>query len=117
VKGQINKMGSSAQDVRALRHPRGSGKVGEVADWEGCDAELLQKVIGKAGYKHCALRFGYSRDGGAYAIGVYAGLDYFTDYVRPGESIDDYLRDLLAALEEYEPDDKIPTKKQREKKA
>jgi hypothetical protein len=95
-----------------LRRPRDSKDVGNVADWESADSELLKKTIATAGIHHCALRFGYSRDGGAYAIGVYAGNDYFTDYVRPGESIDDYLRDLCEVLAEYT-GEKAPEKRSK----
>lgn len=107
---------SNAEEVaRGLRRPRASKAVGEVADWMNCNAELLQKVIATAGAKHCALRFGYSRDGGAYSVGVYAGTDYFTDYIRPGEEVDDYLRDLLISLEEYRPEEGLESASQRKK--
>jgi hypothetical protein len=109
-------MGDPHEDAkRGLKRPRGSNGTGEVADWSFCDAELLQKAISKAGFKHCALRFGYSRDGGAYAIGVYAGVDYFTDYIRPGEDIDQYLRDLILSLEEYSPQDPMQPQSKRKK--
>lgn len=32
-----------------------------------------------------ALRLGVTRDGGAYAIGCYAGDEYATEYVKPNE--------------------------------
>jgi hypothetical protein len=78
-----------------------------------CDAGLLQKVIARAGYKQCALRFGYTRDGGAFSIGVYTAQEPFTDYIRPGEDIDAYLQELLEDLEEY--DQKAPIQPQKER--
>jgi len=85
-----------------LRRPRQSNETSGVADWESANPGVLVKVLARAGKKQCALRFGYSRDGGAYAIGVYTGSEYWTDYVRPSEDIDQYLQDLLLSLEEYE---------------
>jgi hypothetical protein len=37
---------------------------------------------------------GYTRDGGAFAIGILDGDEKHTEYVRPSEDIDLYLRDL-----------------------
>ena len=92
----------SAQ-VHKFKRPGQSGNAGQVADWSNADASKIQKAISAAGIKHGAMRFGYSRDGGAYAIGVYAGNDYFTDYVRPNEDIDAYLDRITEAFEEYDP--------------
>ena len=99
-----------------LRRPKVSRDDGSTADWMSADAELLQKTIPKAAFRHCALRFGYTRNNGAYAIGVYAGVQYFTDYVRPSESIDDYLTDLCASLDDYEGTNELPAKKDRPRK-
>lgn len=94
-----------------FRKPRKSSGAGNTADWEACDPNTLVKLIATASKKGGALRFGYTRDGGAYAIGVYAGGDYFTDYVRPSEDIDSYLTDLLSSFDDYEPDEKDPPRR------
>lgn len=99
-----------------LRRPRKEGENAATVDWCESDAVLLQKTISTASARHCALRFGYSRDGGAYAVGVYAGEQYFTDYIRPSESIDDYLTELLKSLEEYDSEGQLPTGKTRAKR-
>ena len=107
---------ANAEDIaRGLKRPRHSDQVTTGVDWEDADGKLLQKVIAVASRKHCALRFGYSRDGGAYSVGVYAGNDYFTDYIRPSEQINDYLRELLQSFEEYIASDGMATKKERSK--
>lgn len=95
-------MGSDHQEEvsRGLRRPRGARQSNEVADWKGVNNELLVGAIACAAHRGGALRFGYTRDGGAYAVGVYYGDDHFTDYVRPGEDIDGYLRDLIASFED-----------------
>lgn len=97
----------------SLRRPRVITPSQGSADWEQANADLLRKVIAKAGIKRGALRFGYTRDGGAYSVGVYVGEDYFTDYIRPGEDVDKYLADLLSSLEDYTPGEALPTGKQR----
>ena len=81
--------------IRAKRQKRMSG---EVADWQGVNADVLLHAIAIVAYRGGALRFGYTRDGGAYAIGIYLGGDHFTEYVRPSEDIDGYLANLAADL-------------------
>lgn len=104
------------EEKRGLRRPRGVVAVGGGADWETVNAELLRKAIAKAAIKHGALRIGYTRDGGAYAIGVYAGVQYFTDYVRPGEDIEEYLRELIEAFDEYTAENGIEPKATQKKR-
>lgn len=41
-----------------------------------------------------ALRVGLTRDGGALAIGVYAGEEYGTEYIRPGDDLEAELRKI-----------------------
>jgi hypothetical protein len=97
-------MGRDKREVEGntFRKPRATTQVGNVADWGSVDAQLLVKTVETASRKGGAVRLGYTRDGGAYAIGVYAGSNYFTDYVRPSEDIDQYLKDLIGSFEEYD---------------
>jgi hypothetical protein len=46
-----------------------------------------------------AIRFGYTSDGGAYAIGIYGDGEPYTDYVKPAEDINEYLKDLADSWE------------------
>lgn len=62
-----------------------------VADWATANAELLVRAVCAASITGGALRFGYSRDGGAYAIGVYGDGEPYTDFVSSAENIDDTL--------------------------
>lgn len=51
----------------------------------------LRAIIGAGG----ALRVGTTRDGGAWAFGIYGdGGDPYTDYLRPAEGVAEYLADL-----------------------
>lgn len=70
------------------------------ADWAGCDGIILKRAICAAAAVGGALRFGYSRDGGAYAIGVYGDGEPYTDFVKPAENIEDYLRTLVDIFED-----------------
>lgn len=48
-----------------------------------------------------AVRYGYTRDGGAYALGVYLGDDYATEYIRPNE---DFTAACIDIAEAWLPD-------------
>jgi len=70
-----------------------------VADYASVDANLLQRAIQVVALQGGALRLGYTSDGGAYSVGVYGDGDPYTDYVKPSENFDDYLRNLIEAWE------------------
>lgn len=67
----------------------------ESADWASVDSEAIRAAVAALGSIGGALRFGYSRDGGAYAVGIY-GLETqsYTDYLRPGDDVQAYLHQL-----------------------
>jgi len=68
------------------------------ADWAACDAMALQRAIATVAATGGALRLGYTRDGGAYAVGVYGDGDPYTEYVRPSEDISAY---MMALAEDF----------------
>lgn len=70
-----------------------------VADWASADATTIRTAIEKASIVGGAIRFGYSRDGGAYAIGIYGDGDPYTEFVRPSEDIDKILLDIIELYE------------------
>lgn len=67
----------------------------EPADWSQVSSDAIRDAIVQVSNMGGALRFGYSRDGGAYSIGVY-GLQPqpFTEYLRPGDDVSKYLDSL-----------------------
>lgn len=65
------------------------------ADWEVVDGVLLAKAIACVAAMGGALRLGYTRDGGAYAIGIYGDGDPFTEYVPPDGDIEGHLKGLI----------------------
>jgi len=75
-----------------------------VADWEQCDGQCLKRAISTAALTGGALRFGYSRDGGAYAIGIYGDGEPYTEFVRPSEDIDDFLNKISELFESINDD-------------
>ena len=97
-------MGSDKREAStsSFRKPRDGRASKDVADWGSVNEKILVRLVGVASKKGGAVRFGYTRDGGAYAIGVYAGPNYFTDFVRPSEDVDLYLTELTASFEEYD---------------
>lgn len=68
------------------------------ADWSRVDTECLVDTLGTVAACGGALRLGYTRDGGAYAIGVYGDGDPYTLYIRPSDDIDEALRDIRAGF-------------------
>lgn len=69
------------------------------SDWGGIQADVLRDSIAAAANAGGALRFGYTRDGGAYAVGIYGLGEPYTEYLRPGDDIEDFLKRLVAAFE------------------
>lgn len=70
-----------------------------IADWAKADAKKLLYAISCVTLHGGALRFGYTSDGGAYSVGIYGDGDPYTEYIRPGEDIDQFLMDLADAFE------------------
>jgi len=67
------------------------------ADYISVDAELLRSAIASASHAGGALRFGYSRDGGVYAVGVLGDGDPYTLWCKDTEELDI----TLASLKEH----------------
>lgn len=72
---------------------------GNVADWESVNGDILKKAIAKAASVGGALRFGYSRDGGAFAVGVYGDGQPYTEFCKPDEDMDGFLQDVIELFE------------------
>ncbi len=65
-----------------------------VADWGNADPGLLASVIAAVTMDDGAIRLGYSRDGGAYSVGIYGDGKPFTEYLGATEDIDEWLEGL-----------------------
>jgi hypothetical protein len=79
--------------------PPSSGRGGGVADWASASPELIHRLVCRVGTEGGAVRLGYTRDGGAYSIGIYLGSDSKTYYCNEKEGIDDKIRELTEFFE------------------
>jgi hypothetical protein len=97
---QLNKRGDKAkkqEDKRKRRtHSKGNGST---ADWTECEGEVLRKAVAAVARMGGAVRLGYTRDGGAYAVGIYGDGEPFTEYVPPSDDITEFMKGLI---EDYE---------------
>jgi len=84
---------TQAEQRASRRRNRGNG---EQADWGSVDAAKLLDAIDAVSRTGAAIRFGYTRDGGAFAIGIVGDGEPYTEYVRPSEDIDLYLDGLIS---------------------
>ena len=82
-------------EVKDGKSRRPKQRVSDTADWEGIAGDLLQKAIGRITACGGAIRFGYTTDGGAYALGIYDGDERYTEYFRTGEECESYLEQLI----------------------
>jgi len=73
-------------------------------DLSSQDGQKILEVIDAITSNGGAIRIGRARDGGALALGVYGdGQSPYTDYLRPGEGLLEYLNELRAAAFTPEP--------------
>lgn len=73
---------------------RGGNSGGEPADWSSVDPRYIAWVVINVARQGGAVRFGYSKDMGAYAIGFYGDGEPYTEYIRPTENIDERLQEF-----------------------
>lgn len=67
---------------------------GNVADWANADPALAISLVCAVALEGGAVRYGYTRDGGAYSIGIYMGENSKTYYCNDAEGINDKLKEL-----------------------
>ena len=97
---QIDKE-SSAKIKRAAekRLPTTVGKRSGVADWAGADPTLVLRLVCAVAVTGGAVRFGYTRDGGAYSVGIYSGEISKTYYCNEADGINEQLTELAEWFE------------------
>lgn len=59
----------------------------QAAEWGDADADKIVTLISTVAKHGFAIRFGYTRDGGAFAIGIVGDAEPYTEYCRPNEDI------------------------------
>lgn len=83
---------TTSQQRATRRRNRGGS---DPADWSSVDGGLLLAVVAAVARHGYAIRFGYTKDMGAYAIGIIGDGEPFTEFVRPTEDIELYFRGLI----------------------
>lgn len=69
------------------------------ADYKELDAGRVMRAIEIVTANGGAIRLGKTRDGGAFAIGVYGDSpEPYTDYLRPTDDVVRYLEELAEAM-------------------
>jgi len=71
------------------------------ASWHDANSELVLRAIAAAAADGGALRFGYTRDGGAFCIGVYGDGEPYNLYAKPGDAdgLNITLQDIIDGFE------------------
>ncbi len=71
----------------------------EPADWGRVDAGILRSLVAVVAQTGCAIRLGYTRDGGAYALGIYGDGEPYTIYISPRDDLQEELVQLIEAFQ------------------
>lgn len=79
--------------------PRRRKSDATIADWGSVDPRLLGELIAAIGRFGGAVRFGYSRDGGAYAVGIYGDGEPFTEYLSGTQDATDWISGFIQDYE------------------
>lgn len=69
-------------------------KTSSEADWGGIDETAIRRIISAITKLGGAVRFGYSRDGGAYSIGIYGDGKPFTEFHPEDEGVVEWLEGI-----------------------
>jgi len=88
------KSGASASTEQRSNRRRNRGN-SDPAQWQSADAARIAAAIAAVTSHGYAIRFGYTRDGGAFAIGIIGDGEPFTEFIRPTEDIDVYLDGIV----------------------
>jgi len=74
-----------------------AAKQNEQPDWGRIEPQLVWQFIQRMTQDDGAVMFGYSRDGGAYSIKVYAGDEPEKAYFHSDQEITDFMQYMLEA--------------------
>lgn len=83
---------STTREQREERRKNRGG--GASADWSGINHDVIAHVISAITSLGFAVQFGYTRDGGAYAIRVVGDGEPYNEYIRASEDVELYLNGL-----------------------
>lgn len=86
-----SKRGSVNNEGRLKKLLNKTGNGGGKADWTGADPRWVAAVVTAVTGQGGAVSFGYSRDGGAYSVGVFLDGDRETLWINGSAEINDEL--------------------------
>lgn len=89
-------MGSTNFDLtHGNTHRRKHGnRSNPLVEWTSISTGVIRDAITAISHAGGAIRFGLTRDGGAYAIGVYGEGDPYTEYFHDPTECEDFLREI-----------------------
>lgn len=94
--GDQNGRNPSPAQQESIRRARLSSNAGsEQPNWGRINEQLVHAVITYVTPGDGAVRFGYSRDGGAYAVGIYGDGEPYTTYFHSDEEITQWLGEVV----------------------
>lgn len=92
-----SKSRGSVDNGKRLAALKGAAKVGK-ADWGKADPRWIAAIVILVSSASGAVRFGYSRDGGSYSLGLYLGDETQTLWYNGSEEPDAFLGSLYEEL-------------------
>lgn len=93
---QLEKQDARRQGKVARKNlPQSLKGSGGTADWMNADPTLMLELVNVIANEGGAVRYGYTRDGGAYSIGIYLGDQSKTYYCNEAEGINETVRELI----------------------
>lgn len=98
--GDVKHNGSSFTPNKRERAKQARGRrksAGQTLEWHTFawnDFAYLAVALAAQGG---AIRLGVTRDGGAWALGIYLGDDYATEYIKPNEDTGDAIAEIAEA--------------------
>ena len=93
---------TSADVNRRIRNSN-RGTSAEFAEYDACDAGLLQQAIANVTKRGCAIQFGLTRDASTFCVRIVGDGEPYNEYCRPTEDFDIYLRGLISDFEAIDP--------------
>lgn len=92
---QIQKESTRRIEAAARKSlPKTTSRAGGIADWQNADPTIVMGLVCTVAAAGGAVRLGYTRDGGAYSIGLYLGDDSKTYYCNDAEGINERIKEL-----------------------
>lgn len=99
--GRDPKQKGTKNERKSLLGSGGSAGNGYGYNWGEQDCGYILRIIELVTSRGGAIRFGYTRDGGAGSVGVYYGEERDTVYIRPNQNLEEALGVIERAFENF----------------